>query len=82
MYVQFIAQPIVRVGDQLMQGAARAFSSAMDAEAAGERLAETTAGVIVYEIWGDPENDVWEEPMIIAVHGQAATVLQADLSAH
>lgn len=70
MYVQYIAQPVVRIGERLECGTARAFASAVDAEAVGAQLARHAVGVIVYELWGDPENEVWEEPEVLAVYGE------------
>jgi hypothetical protein len=72
--VRFVVQPIVRLGSSYEPDAPIFRTSAVDAEALGFRLARRRAGVVVYEMCGDPEADIWDEPEVIAAYGVAAEV--------
>lgn len=67
--VIYFAQPFLQSCGALVPGPQRAFTSAVDAEAAGERMAQTAAGSIVFAVECDPANDIWGEVEVMARHG-------------
>ena len=46
------------------------FLCALDAEEGGAILARTAAGVLVFQQWIDLEAQIYDEPEILAEHGQ------------
>lgn len=72
--VRFVVQPIVRNGRAFEPDAPIIRTSAMDAEALGSSLSRRRAGVVVYEVCGDPAADIWDEPVVIAAYGIAAQI--------
>ncbi|MCZ4109558.1 hypothetical protein O3U67_15820 [Brevundimonas diminuta] len=65
----YFAIPISRHQGRLLGGEPLRFLSALDAEEGGELLARMSEGVVVYQQLGDPENDVWDDPELLAVYG-------------
>lgn len=67
-------QVVLRQGKKLIQGQLRQFDNPNAALKVGEELPERVAGVVVYKITGDPENDIWGEPETLAVYGDVPGV--------
>lgn len=79
--LHYFARPIHRRDGRLEGGEALHFLGALDAEEGGRLLSRMVDGVVVYQQMADPENDIWEEPEILAVHGVGEGVILAALQA-
>lgn len=65
----YCVQPFWRNGKRHEPGPARQFSGEDKARAEGERLAGSAPGVVVLKVEGWPEADCWDDPVILATHG-------------
>ena len=66
----YFVQPVLAEGRRLVGGVRREYGCATEAEQAGQALSELVPGVLVYMVEGDPEQDWWEEPELLARHGR------------
>jgi hypothetical protein len=66
----FCVQTYCRASGRLELGALRQFTSAVQAEDAASALRPLVAGVVIYEVTGDPEFDNWGEPELFAAFGE------------
>jgi hypothetical protein len=57
---------------QAENGVLEEFTCASDAERAGEAYAAKGRPAVAYMMWGDPEAECWDEPEVLAQHGEAA----------
>lgn len=65
----YVVQPYMRSAGRLVPGMAQCSTSGVDAEEMGEGMAPFAAGVVVFSIECDQENDLWGEPELVARHG-------------
>jgi hypothetical protein len=65
----YCVRPYVLQGGALVAGMLFSFRSASDAEEAVDLLEGRVAGVVHYELRGDPEFDVWDEPVWLEARG-------------
>lgn len=62
-------QAFERIKGKLRQGRLRQFKTEAEATRMGDVLLSKVAGVLVFKIEGNPEADDWDEPVLIAQHG-------------
>lgn len=67
----YCAQAFWRRNGRLMGGEVRQFLSEERARQGGEILLTGADGVAVFSMEGHPDEDLWEEPRLIAVMGDA-----------
>lgn len=67
----YCAQAFWRQNGRLQAGPVHQFMTAERALAGGEILARSCAGAAVYSLTGEPDTDFWDEPVILARHGDA-----------
>ncbi len=68
----FCVQAYWRDRAKLARGRWREFVSMEAALRAGRAEAGRAPAVVVYRMRGNPQVDYWEEPIILATHGEAA----------
>jgi len=75
----YCAQPFWRRSGRLVSGEVRQFLNEERAMAGGEILLTGADGVAVFSLEGHPDEDLWDEPRMIALLGDApsADVLAA-----
>jgi hypothetical protein len=66
----YCVQAYRRGGAGLEKADLRQFPCASEAEEEALRLRSRRAGVVVYTQHGYPEADVWDEPEVLAAHGE------------
>lgn len=67
----YFVRSIHRVDGRLVPGAVRQLRSREDARAVASALSDYDAGVVAYEVDGDPVLDIWDEPSVLAAYGVA-----------
>ena len=76
--LHYFARPVFWIHGRLQGGEPMPFLSAQDAEDGGAIIAKMADGAVVYQVLGDPDFDLWEEPELLATFGQAdATAILA-----
>ena len=75
----YCAQPFWRRGGRLVGGEVRQFLNDERAMAGGEILLTGADGVAVFSLEGHPDEDLWDEPQMIALLGDtpSADILAA-----
>ncbi|WP_341020732.1 hypothetical protein [Brevundimonas diminuta] len=68
--LHYFARALVRVDGRLQGREPLHFLSAQDAEDGGMMLARLADGAVAYQQLGDPENDIWDDPELLAVYGE------------
>ena len=59
---------------RMEKGQLRQFGSADQALSAGSALSRRMPGVLVYKVSGSPKVDYWDDPVVLAAHGDAPSV--------
>lgn len=67
----YCAQPFWRRQGRLEAGVVHEFHTSDRAMTGGEILAGSADGVAVFSLTGEPDVDYWDEPVMIAVFGDA-----------
>lgn len=70
----YCAQAFWRRGGRLVGGEVRQFLNEDRARQGGEILLTGADGVAVFSMEGHPDEDLWEEPRLIEVMGDAPSV--------
>lgn len=71
MQTIFCVQTFWRQGFKMEPGQLHQFADEQEARAVGKRLSARRPGVVVYSVRGQPEEDFWSDPLIIARYGEA-----------
>ena len=66
----YCVQAYWRDREKLAKGRFQQFGTEAAARGAGKAAALRNAGVVVFSVRGSPEADYWEEPMVLAIHGE------------
>lgn len=66
----YCVQPFWWDRRKLSAGRLRQFKQEEDAVQAGLALSLKEVGVLVFSVTGNPEADYWEEPRLLASHGE------------
>lgn len=69
----YLTQTFWRSGKRLEPGQQRQHRNADHAHQQAHRLAQTASGVIVFSVEGYPDEDYWEEPVVLERIGAVPT---------
>ena len=69
--LHYFAKPLFQERGRWIAGPPLPFVCALDAEEGGLILAKMADGAVVYQQMADPDFDIWEEPELLAIYGEA-----------
>jgi hypothetical protein len=70
MKTVYCVQAYGKKGRTLTKGALRQFGTEQEAADVGQLLSRRVVGVVVFSVSGEPAADYWEEPRLLATHGE------------